>query len=97
MKDKPVNFKKKGRVGSRACGIVEDEVYEMVSDYKHMLQRIRFNKGESWDGSAHAYRMCYYKLAADGRTIKFGQYPSFLTQSELTRLLGKARRRGWLV
>ena len=96
MKGRDVTFRNKDRPGRRARGVVEDEIFEMVNDYKHMMQRVRFHPGESWDGSTHAYRVCYYTLAADGRTIKFGQYPSFLTQKEAGRLFRKARLKGWL-
>jgi hypothetical protein len=51
MKGRQVVFKNKGLPGARVRGVVEDEVYEMVSDYKHMVQRIRFGPGQGWDES----------------------------------------------
>jgi len=42
---KNVRFKKKEGGGSTHMGVVDDEVYIMVGDYKHLLQKIKFNPG----------------------------------------------------
>jgi hypothetical protein len=95
MVGRKVTFKQKGKPGSYQLGIVEDEVYVLVSDYKHMIQRIRFANGVSWDESEHGYRTGYYTYQAHMQHIKWGQYTQFLTQSEYQVLLAKARERGW--
>jgi hypothetical protein len=95
MVGKMVNFSVKGGPGRTQIGIVEDEVYVMVSEYKHMIQRIRFASGVSWDGSTHGYRTGYYTYDAAGKNIKWGQYTQFLTEREYRSLLAKARERGW--
>ncbi len=92
---RPVTFKNKGGGGHRVMGTVVDEVYKMVGDYKHMIQRVRFAPGISWDGSEHAYRTGYYTYDARGKVIKWGQYTQFLTESEYQELLHKARAKGW--
>lgn len=91
----PVTFRHKGAPGSQVMGIVEAEVFIMVSDYKHLIQRIRFAEGVSWDGSTYAYRTGYYTYDGSGRHIKWGQYTQFLTEREYQQLLGKARALGW--
>ena len=92
---KDVRFKHKGRRGGHTMGRVEDEVYVMVNDYKHLLQRIRFLDGVSWDGSTHAYRSGYYTYDSDKTRIVWGQYTQFLTEKEYKALLGLARAKGW--
>jgi hypothetical protein len=76
-------------------GIVVDEVYIMVSDYKHMIQKIEFSDGESWDESKYAYRTGYYTYDKDMKNIKWGQYTQFLTEKEYRELLKKAKDKGW--
>lgn len=90
-----VTFKHKGKPGTYQLGVVEDEVYVLVSDYKHMIQRIRFADGVSWDGSDYGYRTGYYTYQADMRHIKWGQYTQFLTETEYQVLLRKARAKDW--
>ncbi len=90
-----VIFKNKGGGGSRVMGTVEDEVYIIVGDYKHMIQRVRFAPAITWDGSEYAYRTGYYTFDARGRSIKWGQYTQFLTENEYQTLLSKARAKGW--
>jgi hypothetical protein len=97
MIGRPVKFRRKDRGGHWTVGVVEDEVYEIVSDYKHMIQRIRFRTGVSWDGSEYGYRTGYYTYDAKGKRIVWGQYTQFLTEHEYQRLLGKARDRGWQI
>ena len=92
---KPVYFKNKDGSGYRTMGIVEDEVYIIIGEYKQMIQRIKFAKGESWDGSEYAYRTGYYTYDKKGVNIKWGQYTQFLTQKEYKRLLEKAKEKGW--
>jgi hypothetical protein len=95
MVGKPVWFRHKGKPGHTQMGIVEDEVYILVSDYKHMIQRIRFSADVSWDGSTHGYRTGYYTYDGAMKHIKWGQYTQFLTEREYRDLLGKARAKGW--
>jgi len=90
-----VRFRDKRGSGSTVMGVVEDEVYVMVGDYKHMLQRIQFNPDVSWDGSRFAYRTGYYTYDASMRRIVWGQYTPFLTEKEYRSLLRKARKKGW--
>ncbi len=40
MKERQVWFKNKGAAGKELMGVVEDEVYSMVSDYKHMIRSV---------------------------------------------------------
>jgi hypothetical protein len=94
-KGKDVRFKYKGRSDRYTMGQVEDEVYVMVNDYKHVLQRICFCKGVSWDGSTHAYRTGYYTYDSKVTRIVWGQYTQFLTEKEFKALLGLAREKGW--
>ncbi len=76
-------------------GTVIDEVYIMVSDYKHMIQKIEFADRQSWDGSKFAYRTGYYTYDKDMKHIKWGQYTQFLTEKEYRELLKRAREKGW--
>lgn len=94
---KAVVFKKKGGGGHQTMGVVEDEVYVMVSDYKHVIQKIRFAEGVAWDGSVHAYRTGYYTYDAKKKRIVWGQYTQFLTEKEYKALLAQARAKGWQV
>jgi hypothetical protein len=87
MIGRTVTFKNKDRSGYYAIGVVEDEVFVMVSDYKHLIQRIRFAEGQSWDGSEYGYRTGYYTYDAKCRRIVWGQYTQFLTQQEYQTLL----------
>lgn len=76
-------------------GIVVDEVYVIVGEYKHLIQRIEFADGAAWGGNKYAYRTGYYTYDANKRHVKWGQYTQFLTESEYRELLLKARQRGW--
>ena len=95
MVGRQVCFKNKGAADKKLMGVVEDEVYTMVSDYKHMIQRIRLADGVSWDESQCAYRTGYYTYEFGMKNIKWGQYTQFLTESEYRDLLAKARDKGW--
>ena len=75
-------------------GTVLDEVYVIVGDYKHMIQRIETEK-PYWDGSRIAYRTCYYTYDAVGKHIKFGQFTQFLTEKEYREFLSKAKAKRW--
>ncbi len=94
--DKEVRFKDKGGTGRTKMGTVLDEVYIIVSDYKHLIQQIK-PETPYWDGSRLGYRTCYYTWDAERKNIKFGQYTQFLTQKEYTTLLSKARDKGWSI
>jgi hypothetical protein len=76
-------------------GTVEDQVHVMVSDYKHVIQKIRFADDLSWDGSTHAYRTGYWTYDAGKKRIVWGQYTQFLTEKEYKALLAQARQKSW--
>ena len=91
---KEVRFKEKGGTNRNKMGVVLDEVYIIVSDYKHLIQQIK-PETPYWDGSRLGYRTCYYTFDANRKNIKFGQYTQFLTEKEYRVLLSKARAKGW--
>ena len=93
---KPVRFKHKGRQGYQEIGEVVDEVYIMSDDYKHLLQKIKFKDGVSWDESKFGYRTGYYTYDGQMKKIKWGQYTQFLTEKEYKALLSKAKEKGWI-
>lgn len=95
MLGRDVWFKNKGAAGKWLVGRVEDEVYVMVGDYKHLIQKIRFADEVSWDGSTFAYRTGYYTYQHGKKAIKWGQYTQFLTEKEYSTLLQKAKGKGW--
>jgi hypothetical protein len=74
-------------------GKVVDEVYIMVSDYKHMIQKIEFKEGVSSD--KFAYRTGYYTYDSQMKNIKWGQFTQFLTERQYKALLSKAKEKGW--
>jgi hypothetical protein len=96
MLGRVVWFKNKGGAGKWPVGPVVDEVYIIVGDYKHLIQKIRFATS-GWDGSEFAYRTGYYTYAHGKKVIKWGQYTQFLTEKEYSCLLQKAKDRGWPV
>src|SRR5919108_47304 len=91
MQGRIVTFKDKGSSSRTQIGEVVDEVYIMVGDYKHMIQRIKFLPGVSWDDSDCGYRPGYYTFDGQGKQIKWGQFTQFLTETEYQTLLAKAR------
>lgn len=91
---KRVLHKQKGGVGFNLMGTVVDEVYVIVSDYKHMIQKIKFADGMGWGGNEYAYRTGYYTYDAKAKTVRWGQYSQFLTESEYRELLAKAKAKG---
>jgi hypothetical protein len=91
---KPMWFKDKRTDKRDKWGTVEEEVYIMVGDYKHMIQRIRYCEPDL-AGDEYGYRSCYYTLDRQGRQIRFGQFAQQLTQSQYRELLGKAQAKGW--
>lgn len=103
-KGKEVYFKDKRTGKPTLWGIVEDEVFVMVNDYKHLLQRIKCatNKLSSngsnsyWDGSEYGYRTGYYTYDKNYKKICWGQFTQFLTQKEYSELLQKAKAKGWI-
>jgi hypothetical protein len=94
---KLVVHKHKGASSHNGMGIVEDEVYIMVNDYKHVIQKIKIENGAYWDGSQYAYRTGYYTYDARRKRIVWGQYTQFLTEQEYKQLLSKARAKGWAI
>lgn len=89
-----VRFKNKDGSGHEDMGVVLDEAYIIVFDYKHMIQRIRRDE-PYWDGSRIGYRTCYYTFDAKKKHVKFGQYTQFLTEKEYAVLLSEAKAKGW--
>jgi hypothetical protein len=87
--------KRKGGDGYEKVGTVVDEVYIIVADYKHMIQKIQFPDDAKWGGNDFAYRAGYYTYEANGKNIKWGQYTPVLTESQYRELLGKAKEKGW--
>ena len=85
-----VYHKEKGGSKFIAMGVVEDEVYIIVDDYKHLIQKIRIATHLPWDGSTYAYRTGYYTWSAKKHRIVWGQYTQFLTEKEYKRLLNLA-------
>lgn len=95
---KLVHFKLKGGIERREMGLIVDEVYVIVGEYKHLIQRIQIRSEASyWDGSRFAYRTCYYTYDAQRKHVKFGQYTAFLTEKEYEKLLSKAKKKGWRI
>ncbi|SRR5579883_516251 len=94
---KTIFHKIKGGDGHHRMGIVEDEVYVLVNDYKHVIQKIKIEDGAYWDGSHYAYRTGYYTYDAKRERIVWGQYMQFLTEQEYKELLSKARAKGWAI
>jgi hypothetical protein len=76
-------------------GVVVDEVYIMVSEHKHVIQKIKFLPGESWDGSRFAYRTGYWTYDKDMRRIKWGQFSQFLSEKDYRQLLKRAKEKKW--
>ncbi len=90
-----VKFKDKKTRKTTLMGVVRDEVYILVGDYKHLIQRIEKDAGY-WDGSKFGYRTGYYTYDKGGKRILWGQYTQFLTEREYRTLLNKAEAKGWL-
>jgi len=95
--DKPLFHKNKSGEGRTKMGIIKEEISIMVGDYKHVIQKVQFEDGLSWDGSTHAYRTGYWTYDAKGKRIVWGQYTQFLTELEYRALLQKARDKGWQI
>jgi hypothetical protein len=95
MIGKDINFRDKKTGIAEPWGVVKDEVYILVGDYKHMIQRIRFHEGKGWGGNRYAYRTGYYTFDKKMQRIVWGQFTQFLTQSEYKELLSKAKEKGW--
>jgi hypothetical protein len=75
-------------------GRIEDEVYIMVGDYKHMIQRIHYCAPDPM-GDDYGYRSGYYTLDGDARNVKWGQFSQHLSERQYRELLGKAKAKGW--
>lgn len=89
-----VHFKIKGMNEKAVYGKVVDEVYLIVEDYKHLIQKIKITH-EFWKRSEYGYRTGYYTWDAHKRRIVWGQYTQVLTQEEYKELLAKAKERKW--
>ncbi len=90
-----VTFKNNGIPGERKVGKIVDEVALVVSKHKHLIQKILFAEGISWDGSPHGYRTGYYTYSTGMKKIVWGHDTQFLTGNEYRVLLAKAKAKGW--
>lgn len=70
-------------------------MYIIIGEYKHLIQKVKFEGGVSWDKSIFAYRTGYYTFENGRKHIKWGQYTQFLTENEYRTLLAKAKAKGW--
>lgn len=96
-KGRPVYFKHKGTNERYLVGTVEDLVSVIVSDYSHMIQRIKLapDTARLWS-SRYAYRTCYYTLTKNSRKPAWGQFHAAVSESVYRRLARKAHAKGWL-
>jgi hypothetical protein len=76
-------------------GTVEDEVYVLDNDYKHLIQRIRYAEEGSSDSPWIGYRTGYYTFDKNMKHVKWGQYSQCLSEEKYRDLLGEAKTRGW--
>jgi hypothetical protein len=90
-----VTFRSKGISSDRKVGKIIDEVALVVRHHKHLIQKILFADGVSWDGSPHGYRTGYYTYSNGMKNIVWGQSTQFLTGTEYRVLLTKAKAKGW--
>jgi hypothetical protein len=90
-----VALKNDGISGERKVGKIVDEVALVVRHHKHLIQKILFADGVSWDSSPHGYRTGYYTYSQGMKKIVWGQYTQFLTGNEYRVLLTKAKAKGW--
>ena len=93
---KTVWFKDKKTGKRRLWGKITDEVYILVSDYKHLIQRIEHPESY-WDGSKCGYRTGYFTYDKNLKRILWGQFTQFLTEKEYRTLLSKAKAKGWAI
>jgi hypothetical protein len=84
---KPMWFKDKKTGEREIWGTLEDEVFIIVADYKHMIRRIYFNR-PAQAGYEYGYGTAYYTLDKDGRNAKFGQYASATFGEPIPRTFG---------
>jgi hypothetical protein len=96
---KPIHHRRKRGVGHDRMGKIVDEVFHIVGDYKHVIQKVLLPEDLriKWDGSEHAYRTGYWTYSGNGKRIVWGQYTQFLTEVEYRILLQKARDKGWSI
>ena len=92
---KTIKFKHKGRAGFRLIGKIIDEVSVICDEYKHVMQRIRFEPDASNDGCRYAYRTGYWTWTGDGKGVVWGQYTQLLSEREQRKMIARARARGW--
>ena len=94
MLGRNITFKYKHKPGRYTVGLVEDEVYIIVGDYKHLIQRVKFEDDVSWDGSTHAYRTGYYTYEASRKNIKWGQYHPVSYGERISKFTPEGQRQG---
>src|ERR1700690_211869 len=92
---KTVKFKHKGRAGYRLIGTIVDEVSLICDEYKHVMQRIRFEPDASNDGCRYAYRTGYWTWRGDGKGVVWGQYTQLLSEREQRKMIARAKAKGW--
>ncbi len=95
-----IRFKDKNGGTSIIWGIVRDEVYIIIGDYKHVIQRIehpRQGKWQNgyWDKCKFGYRTGYFTFDKSGKKLMWGQFAQFLTEHEYRTLIGKTIAKGW--
>jgi hypothetical protein len=73
--------------GPRSMGTVIDEVFVLVNEYKHVIQKI------SLGGTGYAYRAGYWKF--NGQRNQWAQATPYLTETEYRQLLAKAKMKNW--
>ncbi len=95
---KKVWFKDKYTREPFLVGEVEAEVSTIVSDYKHLIQRIKLDSKteRDWGGITYVYRTGYYTLSAKTRRLVWGQYHQLIPAESYQILARKANRKGWL-
>ena len=69
----------------------------IVSDYNHMIQRIKLSLGTArkWGVGNYVYRTCYYTLSAKERKPVWGQYHALVSAADYRKLVRKANKKGW--
>ena len=69
-------------------GKVIDEISVISHDYKHFIQKIK------WDDNGEiGFRICYYTITKNGKNLVFGQYASQIPQKKFDELLKKCKEK----
>jgi hypothetical protein len=78
-------------------GTVDDEVAIVGDGVKHVIQRIRFADGVSWDGSEYGYKTGAFTYDERSSAVKWAQYSQCVSEKEYSELVEQARKKGWPV